>query len=78
MSTGQGDDTAEIEQLREEVSKLRQSLHEAQEREVSSNDLFSKSRNDYNELKSMYDVVELESEWLTSEFTEYRAQYKQT
>ena len=33
MSTGQGDDTAEIEQLREEVSKLQQSLHEVQERE---------------------------------------------
>ena len=26
----------------------------------------------------MYDVVELESEWLTSEFTEYRARYEQT
>ena len=78
VSTGQGEGTAEVEQLREEVIELRQSLHEAQEREVSSNELLHKSRGEYNELKSAYDVVEHESERLTSNLDEYRARYEQT
>ena len=78
VSTSQGDDTAEIGQLREEISELRQLLHEAQEREVSSIDLLDKSRNECNELKTAYDVVELKNEWLTSKSVEYRARYKQT
>ena len=36
VSNGQGD---EIEQLQVEAGELRQSLHDAQEREVSSNEL---------------------------------------
>ena len=78
VSTGQGEGTAEVEQLREEVIELRQSLHEAQEREVSSNELLHKSRGEYNELKSAYDVVEHESERLMSNLDEYQARYEQT
>ena len=41
VSNGQGD---KIEQLQAEAGELRQSLHDAQEREVSSNELLHKSR----------------------------------
>ena len=78
VSTGQGEGTDEVEQLREEVIELQQSLHEAQEREVSSNELLDKSHGEYNELKSAYDVVEHESERLTSDLNEYQARYEQT
>lgn len=49
-----------------------------QEREVSSNDLLDKLRVDYDELKSKYDGVVIESERLMSELNEYWAQYDQT
>jgi len=44
VSKDQEESTTETEQIREEISELRQSLHETQEREVSSNDLLDKSR----------------------------------
>ena len=75
VSNGQGD---EIEQLQAEAGELRQSLHNAQEREVSSNELLHKSRTEYHELKSQYDDVVLETAALSIELTDYRAQYKQT
>jgi len=78
VSKDQEEGTTETEQLREEISEFRQSLHETQEREVSSNDLLDKSRVDYDELKSVYDGVVVENERLTSEFTEYQARYNQT
>lgn len=74
----QDKDMTEIEQLQEQVGELWHSLYEAQEREVSSNVLLDKSHHKYNELKSMYDMVALESKWLTSDLNEYWAQYKQT
>ena len=78
VSTDQGEDTAEIEQLRQEVGELHHSLHEAQEREVISNELLEKSQHEYNELKSAYDVVEHESKRLTNDLDLYRARYEQT
>ena len=76
VSNGQGD---EIEQLQEKTSELRQSLHDAQEREVSShNELLHKSRTEYDELKSQYDYVVIEKETLSIELTDYRARYEQT
>ena len=77
VSNRQGD---EIEQLRiqEESSELRQSLHNAQEREVSSNELLHKSHTEYDELKSHYDNVVLERETLSMELINYQAWYEQT
>ena len=78
VSKGQGDDTADIEQLRGEASELRQLLHDAQEREVSGNELLNESRTEYNELKFEYDEVLNEREELRNELTDYRARYEQT
>ena len=75
VSNGQGD---EIKQLQVEAGELRQSLHDAQEREVSSNELLHKSLTEYHELKSQYDDVVLERAALSMELTNYRAQYEQT
>ena len=75
VSNGQGD---EIKQLQVEAGELRQSLHDAQEREVSSNELLHKSLTEYHELKSQYDDVVLERAALSMELTDYGAQYEQT
>ena len=56
VSNRQGD---EIEQLQAETGELRQSLHDAQKSEVSSNELCHKSCTEYHELKSRYDDVVL-------------------
>ena len=40
--------STEADRLRSEVYGLRQELHEAQEREVSGNDVLNKSRDDFN------------------------------
>ena len=70
VSNGQGD---KIEQLQVEAGELQQSLHDAQEREVSSNELLHKNRTEYHELKSQYDNMVLERAVLSMELTDYRA-----
>lgn len=75
---GCSNNTPEVERLKEEVSELRQALHEAQESEVSSNDLLKKKNSEYNELKAVHGQLVLECAELKGELIDYRARYKQT
>ena len=55
MPTDSGENSPKVGQLQEEIEELQQSLHNAQKREVSCNDLLSESHDKYNELKFAYD-----------------------
>jgi len=67
----------EVDRLRSEVYGLQQELYEAQEKEVSDNDLLNKSRDDFNQLQYEHERVVMHCEKLTSELAQYWARYKQ-
>ena len=52
-------------------------MHEAQEKEVSGNDLLNKSHDDLNQLQYEHERVVTHCEELTSELVQYRAWYEQ-